>query len=382
MPMNSLQKAYIYFENGVFIEGSSFGANGTQVAEIVFNTSLSGYQEIISDPSYSGQFVCFCMSEIGIVGTNANDNENDKLQEVTKHIGAMGVVVRKYNECYSNYRGEKSLGDYLKANNILGICDIDTRYITQMIRDNGSLKAIISTTLSTKEQLKQELSKGDDISSINLIKDISTKEPYIHKSSVWNNQTKEYDKAKMSEKKIIVVDFGVKRNILNELANVGFEVEVIPYEFDADDLIEKYKNKEISAVFLSNGPGDPRVLKEQIKEIKKLIDAKVQLFAICLGHQLISIASGYDIYKLDYGHHGSNHPVANNSKVEITVQNHIYNVPNNITNSKAKASHINLFDNTIEGLEYEHIYSVQHHPEASPGSHDSKYIFREFFERC
>jgi carbamoyl-phosphate synthase small subunit len=375
------QKAYIYFENGVLLEALSFGDNGTKTGEIVFNTSLSGYQEIISDPSYSGQIVCFCMSEIGIVGTNDDDDENDKAQNITKHIGALGVVVRNYSDFYSNYRGSQSLGSYLKQKGILGIYDIDTRYITAMIRDEGSLKAIISTTISDLDELKKCLNNSKNINELNLVKSISTKEAYIHKSGVWDSETKTYNKASMSDKKITVIDFGVKRNILNELANVGFEVEVIPYNFNANELISKYNSKEISAVFLSNGPGDPRILVEQIIQIKKLLDAKVKIFAICLGHQLLSIASGHNIFKLSYGHHGGNHPVINDNKVEITVQNHIYNVPTSVTKI-AKVSHKNLFDETIEGLKYENVYSVQHHPEASPGSHDSKYIFKEFFKLC
>jgi carbamoyl-phosphate synthase small subunit len=183
----------------------------------------------------------------------------------------------------------------------------------------------------------------------------------------------------MSDKKIVVIDFGVKRNILNELVNAGLEVEVIPSDFDADDLIQRFNNHEIGGVFLSNGPGDPLTLKDEVKQVQKLLDQNIPMFAICLGHQILSIAHGYDTYKLKFGQHGGNHPVSNNCVVEITAQNHNYNVPIKIEEI-AQVTHKNLFDNTIEGVKYHNkpIFSVQHHPEASPGPHESKYIFNEF----
>jgi carbamoyl-phosphate synthase small subunit len=366
-------KVYIYLENGTFLEANSFGATGTKVGEIVFNTSLTGYQEIITDPSYAGQFITFTMPEIGNVGVNADDMES-------KMAHCKGVFVRSYNDKYSNYRGEKTLNDLLIENNILGICDIDTRYLTKMIRDEGAMMMIASTEISSKDELKAKLESSPRIEDINYIKKVSTKEIYIHKNGAWNHTANKYNKAVMSDKKIVAIDFGIKRNILNELVESGLEVEVIPSTFKAEDLIARFNSGEIGGIFLSNGPGDPLILTEEKEQVKKLIETNIPIFAICLGHQMLSIAHGNDTYKLKFGQHGGNHPVANNNKVvEITAQNHNYNVPDSIKDV-AEVTHINLFDNTIEGVKYngKNIFSVQHHPEASPGPHESKYIFEEF----
>ncbi len=368
-----MEKVYIYLENGTFLEANSFGASGTSVGEIVFNTSLTGYQEITTDPSYAGQFITFTMPEIGNVGVNSADNES-------KVTYCKGVLVRAYNEAYSNFRGEKSLAALLKEQNVLGICDIDTRFLTKMIRDEGAMMMIASTEISDMEELKRILSESPRIEDINYIEQVSTKEAYIHKYGAWNHDILDYNKAVMSDKKVVVLDFGVKRNILNELVEAGLEVEVQPNTFQADDLIARFKAGEIGGIFLSNGPGDPLTLTNEKAQIQKLIDKNIPMFAICLGHQMLSIAHGHDTYKLKFGQHGGNHPVGNESKtVEITAQNHNYNVPDSITEI-ADVTHINLFDNTIEGVRYKNkpIFSVQHHPEASPGPHESKYIFKKF----
>lgn len=367
-----MQKVWIYLENGTFLEGQSFGATGTSVGEIVFNTSLTGYQEIISDPSYAGQFITFTMPEIGNVGVNGEDMESSKCH-------CKGVLVRNYHNEYSNYRASNDLDSLLKEHGILGITQIDTRFITKMIRDEGAMMMIASTEISSKEELAQKLKNSPRIEDINYIEQVSTKESYIHKSGAWNHELKAYNKAVMSDKKVVVIDFGVKRNILNELVEAGLEVEVVPSTFRGEDLIERFENKEIGGIFLSNGPGDPLTLTNEKKEIQKLINANIPMFAICLGHQMLSIAHGYDTYKLKFGQHGGNHPVSNNGLVEITAQNHNYNVPDNIIEI-ADITHINLFDNTIEGVKYKNkeIFSVQHHPEASPGPHESKYIFKQF----
>jgi len=372
--MESLKKVWIYLENGTFLEAASFGADKTEVGEIVFNTSMTGYQEIMSDPSYAGQFVTFTMPEIGNVGVNDEDMES-----LAAH--AKGMIVRKYHDRYSNFRAESSLSNFLKKYNVMGICDIDTRYLTKMLRDEGAMMMIASTEISDKDELKKILENSPRIEDVNYIEQVSTKEAYRHTSSTYNYRAFEYDKAPTPEAKIVVIDFGVKRNILNELVNAKIDVEVIPNDFIAEDLIEKYNQKLIDGVFLSNGPGDPLVLKREQEQIKKLIDAKVPMFGICLGHQLLSISHGYDTFKLKFGHHGGNHPVKNEKTglVEITAQNHNYNVPDNITEI-AEVTHVNLFDNTIEGLRYNDapIFSVQHHPEASPGPKESAYIFSEF----
>ena len=363
-------KISILLENGLFLTARGFGAEGTSVGEIVFNTSMTGYQEIITDPSYAGQFVVFTASEIGNVGVNKNDCESNG-------VFLKGVIVRNYNPNYSNFRGEDSLHNFLKENKILGISNIDTRYLTKIIRNEGSQMMIASTEIHDKEELAKILKESPHISEINYIEQVTTKQVYIHNQSGWNDETLSFN-SKNTTDKIAVYDFGVKTNILNELTNVGLECEVYPASTPASELIEKYKKGEIVGVFLSNGPGDPLVLDEVKNNVKQLIDEKIPMFGICLGHQLLSIAHGYDTYKLKFGHHGGNHPVRKNV-VEITAQNHNYNVPENITEI-AEVTHINLFDNTIEGVKYknEPIFSVQHHPEASPGPRESKYIFKEF----
>ena len=367
-----MQKIWIYLENGIFLEAKSFGATGTLVGEIVFNTSMTGYQEIITDPSYAGQFITFTAPEIGNVGVNDDDNESNKAH-------CKGVLVRNYQKEYSNYRAQKALHELLEENNTLGICDIDTRYLTKMIRDEGAMMMIASTEISSKDELKAKLQSSARIENINYIEQVSTKKSYIHKFGAWNHENKSYNKAMMSDKKVVVIDFGVKRNILNELVESGLEVEVIPSNFNANDLITRYEANEIGGVFLSNGPGDPLTLTNEKEQVQKLINTNIPIFAICLGHQMLSIAHGYDTYKLKFGQHGGNHPVGANGVVEITAQNHNYNVPDNIVNI-ASITHKNLFDNTIEGVRYnnKNIFSVQHHPEASPGPHESKYIFSEF----
>jgi carbamoyl-phosphate synthase small subunit len=372
--MKKRSKIWLYLEDGTFLEAKSFGFSGTKTGEIVFNTSMSGYQEIMSDPSYAGQFVVFTMPEIGNVGCNQDDMES-------KTVYSSGAIVRNYQERFSNFRGESSLGDFLTKHEALGICDIDTRFLTKLIRDKGPQMMIASTEVSDKERLKEMLEAAPRIEEVNYIEAVSTQEVYAHESGSWDPENQCYRKPMPIGKKVVVIDFGVKRNILNELAQIGLRVEVIPHSFDADTLITRFQNREIDGVFLSNGPGDPLVLKEETKKIKRLIDAKVPMFAICLGHQLLSIAHGHKTYKLKFGQHGGNHPVANQAtkKVEITAQNHNYNVPDTICDI-AKVTHINLFDQTIEGVKYndEPIFSVQHHPEASPGPHDSKYIFAQF----
>lgn len=373
-----LKPVWIYLENGVFLEAKSFGFEGSKTGEIVFNTSMSGYQEIMSDPSYAGQFIVFTMPEIGIVGCNDDDMES-------KTVHASGMFVRSLNETPSNFRSTECLPFFLKKHESMGICDIDTRYLTKMIRDSGPKMMIASTEISDPAKLKAMLTASPRIEEVNYIEKVGTTKPYLHVSSVWNADTQSYEKATNSlGKKILAVDFGIKRNILNELCATGLEVEVIPHDFSADDIIKRYKSGEISGLFLSNGPGDPLILKKEAAQITKMIEAKVPMFAICLGHQLLSIAHGHPTYKLKFGQHGGNHPVKNTKTnvVEITAQNHNYNVPESVC-SIAKVTHINLFDNTIEGLEYNDapIFSVQHHPEASPGPHESKYIFQEFANR-
>lgn len=372
-----MKKAVLYFENGLMFEAKSFGADGTFCGEIVFNTSMSGYQEILTDPSYAGQFVVFTMPEIGVVGVNEQD-----IESCAKKPYAKGVIVRNYNEIYSNFRASGSFGAYLKSHNIIGICDIDTRQLTKIIRKYGAMMIIASTEVTSKEELKKILESSPRIQDINYINEVGTQDSFVYENGVFSFEDFTYSKPKFS-KKIIVIDFGLKQNILNELSSVGLLCEVINHKFNASEIIKRFKSSEIGGVFLSNGPGDPSILSDEISELKKLIKAKIPIFGICLGHQLLSIASGHPTEKLKFGHHGANHPVKNTqtNKVEITSQNHIYSVPDSIRNI-AEVTHINLFDGTIEGVRYKNapIISIQHHPEASPGPREARIIFREFFE--
>ena len=371
--MAELKDAWIYLANGMYFTAKSFGAEGTSVGELVFNTSLTGYQEITTDPSYAGQFVCFTMPEIGIVGANAKDMES-------RGIFAKGILCRHYNADFSNFRADESLDVFLKSHNAMGICEIDTRFLTITLRENGAMMMVASTEVSDKNALKEILAASPKIEEINYIKEVSTRDSYIHTQGNFDFSCMDYSTPK-THKKIIAIDFGIKRSILNQLVNAGFNVEVIPHSFDAQHLITRFKNKEFDGIFLSNGPGDPQVLTEEIAGIKALIDAKIPLFAICLGHQLLSLAQGYPTYKLKFGHHGGNHPVKNllTNQVEITAQNHNYSVPENIAEI-AEVTHRNLFDNTIEGVRYKNelICSFQHHPEAGPGPLESTALFNVF----
>lgn len=369
-----MRDVWIYLENGTYMQAKSFGADTTNVGEIVFNTSLTGYQEIISDPSYAGQFITFTMPEIGNVGVNDEDMES-------RAAHCKGVIVRQYQSAYSNFRGTQTLDSFLEKHGVIGICDIDTRFLTKMLRTQGAMMMIASTKVSDKAELKALLEAAPRIEEVNYIQEVSTKEAYRHTSGVYNPVTFKYNDAPKVKAKIAAIDFGVKRNILNELTQAGLEVNVYPNTFSADDLIAQYDARTIDGVFLSNGPGDPLVLKKEQDEIKKLIARKIPLFGICLGHQLLSIAHGHDTHKLKFGHHGGNHPVKNvkTGMVEITAQNHNYNVPESVREI-ADVTHVNLFDNTIEGLSYKTgpVFSVQHHPEASPGPKESRYIFEDF----
>jgi len=369
-------RAVIYFENGVLLEGKAFGASGTALGEAVFNTSLTGYQEICTDPSYAGQFVVFTMPEIGIVGTNDEDNESGK-------IHASGIIVRNYNDFHSNFRAKKSLDAFFKEHGKFGIYGVDTRFLTKMLRENGAMQAVVSTEIFEPEALKEALKNGGRIEDTNWVKVVSTRENYTHERAAWDDEKLAYKPLRHSGKKVAVIDYGVKGNILNELCETGVLCEVFPCSVRGEVLVEKFKKGEIHGVFLSNGPGEPRMLKDEIAQIQKLIEADLPIFGICLGHQLLSNAFGYETYKLKFGQHGANHPVLNlqTKRVEITTQNHNYNVPESIA-EVAEVTHRNLFDGTIEGVAYKNkkIFSVQHHPEASGGPRESRYIFGQFLE--
>ncbi|MGP1579858.1 MAG: glutamine-hydrolyzing carbamoyl-phosphate synthase small subunit [Wolinella sp.] len=368
-----MKRAYLYFENGLFFEAQSFGSDGGCVGEVVFNTSMSGYQEIITDPSYAGQFITFTMPEVGIVGVNPHDMES-------RGAFCKGILVKHYNDSPSNFRAKEPLGSFLKRHGIMGIAGIPTRFLAQMIRKEGAMMMIASTEISDKEELKRLLANAPRIQKIDYIKEVSTRESYLHTQGAFDFETMEYASPR-TFCKIVAIDFGIKRNILNGLVNAGMQVEVIPHTFESSEIIRRYKSDEIGGVFLSNGPGDPAILKQEVEKIKELVRADIPIFAICLGHQLLALAHGFSTYKLKFGHHGGNHPVKNlsNGAVEITAQNHNYSVSEGIT-EVAEITYRNLFDGTIEGLKYKkgRIFSLQHHPEASPGPHESAGIFAEF----
>jgi len=369
-----MKRVWIYLEHGLFLEGRSFGAEGTVTGEIVFNTSMTGYQEIVTDPSYAGQFVTFTMPEIGNVGVNEEDMES-------RRAWPKGIIVRQYQRRYSNFRAQRPLDELLKEFGVMGICEVDTRLLTRTIRQKGACMMVASTQIDDPKRLEEILRASPRIEEIDYIKEVSTKEPYLHRRGVYDARNFRYGEPPEPQARIYVLDFGVKRAILDNLAQAGFLVEVLPCDFDPEKIVREYGEGRIDGVFLSNGPGDPLILKEIHQKIRKLIEAKIPMFGICLGHQLLSIAHGYPTYKLKFGHHGGNHPIKNlaTAKVEITAQNHNYNLPPQIE-EVAHITHKNLFDGTIEGVRYKEapIFSVQHHPEASPGPHESRYVFKEF----
>lgn len=370
---DDIRPAWVYCANGLYFCAQTFSGSGTMVGEIVFNTSLSGYQEIITDPSYAGQFIVFTMPEIGIVGVNDQDCES-------RAVFASGVIVRHYNDIVSSFRAQESLKDFLDKRNILGICGVDTRALVKMIRTQGSMMIVVSSEISDRDELAKILRESPSIEQQNYIKAVSTTKHFTHKDGAFDFSSFSYS-APATRYKVAVIDFGAKRNILNELVSAGLLAKVYPHTFCADELCKAFEKGEIDGVFLSNGPGDPKMLSKEVGEITKLIAAKIPIFGICLGHQLLALAHGYETYKLKFGHHGGNHPVKNllDNSVEITSQNHNYCVPESIE-QVAVVTHRNLFDNTIEGVAYKNapIFSVQHHPEASPGPRESRNIFERF----
>ncbi len=269
-----MKKVSLYFENGLYLEAKSFGAEGTSVGECVFNTSMTGYQEIATDPSYAGQFVTFTMPEIGNVGCNAQDMES-------KLAHCKGIIVRNYQDRPSSFRCEETLATLLKAHGVLGICQIDTRHITKMLRDEGAMMMIASTEIHDQQELKKVLETSPRIEEVNYIEQVSTKEPYVHTHARYDINIFDYA-APQTTKKIIALDFGIKRNILNELTHAGMEVTVVPNSMPASEIIAKFEAKEIDGVFLSNGPGDPLILKEEHAKIREMIRFQCLVFVLVI----------------------------------------------------------------------------------------------------
>jgi carbamoyl-phosphate synthase small subunit len=349
-------KAYLILEDGFQLEGESFGFNDNALGEIVFNTSMSGYQEILTDPSYSGQIVTMTYPMIGNYGVNEEDVESKKIQ-------VAGFVVKEYSKYYSNFRAQSSLQKYLVESKIPAIEGIDTRKLTIHIRDKGALRGGI---FINPDGAINSLLSHPKMEGCNLATEVSTKEVYEIKNS-------------SDSPKIAAIDFGIKSNILRLLKSRGFSVTVFPESTQFEDI------SDFDGYFLSNGPGDPDTVKNGIKLAEEIIKSEKPCFGICLGHQILSLALGGKTYKLKFGHRGGNQPVMNlkNRHVEITSQNHGFAVDFESlkSNPNVEVTHINLNDNTVEGISLKDrpVFSVQHHPESNPGPNDSEYLFEEFY---
>lgn len=355
-----MKKAILVLKDGTVFEGFSFGAEGESIGEVVFNTSITGYQEILTDPSYKGQIVVMTYTQMGNYGVNEEDVESFGGPKVE------GFIVKEYKNYPSNWRSKGSLGDYLKNYGIVSIHGIDTRALTKHLRDKGAQMGIISTLNHDPVSLHKKVLAHPDISEIDHVSDMMCKETY------WYHNGKDLPLC-------IVYDYGVKLNILRNLKRVGFSVYVVPGKTPAESLLEMNP----SCIMLSNGPGDPQILNYAVKNIKKLIGKK-PLFGICLGHQLLGLALGGKTYKLKFGHHGGNHPVKDlkTGRISITAQNHNYCVDISSLKGQVRLTHKNLYDGTEEGMEHVEypIFSVQHHPEAGPGPNDALDVFERFRE--
>ena len=354
------KKCKILFQNGRVLEGKSLGYIGTTGGEVCFNTGMTGYQEILTDPSYKGQMVTMTYPHIGNYGVNHQDVESKKIQ-------CSGFIVKQATEFPSNYRSTSSLDTYLEENKIVGIQNIDTRMITRMIRDEGAMNAVISSSDISDDNLRAALESLPDMNGLDLAKEVTCQQPYIYKDIV--NQ----------KYRIAALDYGVKENILRILSSLDCEVKVFPASSSSSEILDYNPD----GIFLSNGPGDPEACTYAIQMVKELLGHK-PIFGICLGHQILSLALGAQTFKMKFGHRGCNHPVKNldSNIIEITSQNHGFAVEEENLPKNIEVTHINLNDNTIEGIRCEqyNAFSVQHHPEASPGPHDSKYLFDNFIQ--
>ncbi len=365
-----MKRAILALEDGSYFVGYSFGAEGETSGEVVFNTSMTGYQEIVTDPSYRGQIVVMTYTQMGNYGINHEDVESSKVQ-------VNGLVIKGLSPIYSNWRAKRSLHEYLAENSVVGIWGIDTRALVKRIREKGALRGVISTIEQDPKKLVEKAISLPDISELNLVEEVATKEVYYWKEGDWDLK-RGYIYSENQKPIIMVIDYGVKRNILRRLTQEGSKVVVVP-PYEVERRIEEIKP---DALFLSNGPGDPQRVVEGIRIVRRYME-RLPIMGICLGHQIIGLALGGRTYKLKFGHHGGNHPVKDlrDGHIEITAQNHNFAVDPD-TLKDVDITHINLLDETLEGFRHKHlpIFCVQYHPEASPGPHDSKGIFKEFVE--
>ena len=365
----------LILDDGTYFMGRSFGSKRTSIGEICFNTSMTGYQEIITDPSYTGQIISFTFPHIGNIGTNNFDNEGQ-----TKSIA--GIVVRQTPTNPSNWRSEQIFDDWLKLNDISGISGIDTRMLTKIIRKYRSCNALIAYNELGKfniEELTNKLKNYPKMDGLNLSSSVTTEKSYNFNERPHKLISSNKDIISKFKPRIVVIDFGVKLNILRHLVNLDAEVTVL----SENATIEDIKKIKPHGIFLSNGPGDPSATEKKCKGLlQAIISFKIPVFGICIGHQLIGLSFGAKTSKMSQGHRGANHPVKNlsNNKVEITSQNHGYQIDKATLPSCFEITHISLFDNSIEGLKHKSlpIFSVQYHPEASPGPTESSYLFQEF----
>ena len=374
------KNAKLVLSNGITFTGFSFGAMGSTVGEIVFNTGMTGYQEVITDPSYYGQILTFTYPEIGNTGINFEDSESDK--------SVKGLIVRNYSKNNSNWRSKLNFNQWLIEKNIIGLYGIDTRALVKILRSNGSMNGIITTEKNDFDSCLEIISNTPSMKGLNLAKDVSTKKNYNFKeTTITDFDKREKIHNNINKFKIVAIDFGIKKSILNRLVSHGCEILVLPSNSSFEDVL----SHDPDGVFFSNGPGDPSSVLDGINLAKSLIDfGKIPMFGICLGHQIFGLALGGKTYKLPFGHRGLNHPCGmNNNNIEITSQNHGFAIdPNSLSNELVEITHLNLNDKTVAGLKLinKPIFSVQYHPEASPGPHDSDYLFEKFvslmLERC